>query len=201
MDPERVSDSHDPESKNAIDDVGRGFRRGDAESVERVRARVRKILGFRGFRMSAEDRKDLEQEVMTQVWQAVNRPSFRLEGGFWGFIETVCARRCIDWLRRTKPVTDQFPDLAEKGPGPLERILAGERRKTAYAALGGLGEACKELVYLHAGIGLSYHQIADLLGKSEGALRVQMHRCIKQARRRVERMQSSARSGAADGDF
>ena len=78
------------------------MRLGEAAAVDHVRARVRKILAFKRLRIPDQDRDDLEQEIMTEVWQAVNRPEFDFTAGFWGFVEIVTSRRCIDWLRSRK---------------------------------------------------------------------------------------------------
>ena len=105
------------------------LRRGSPETFEALRRRVRKIIGFRGYRMPTEDRKDLEQEVMTQIWQAVNRRGFEAERGLWGFVEVVTARRCIDWLRsrrREVPLDENFVAAAD---GPLDSrggLITGE---------------------------------------------------------------------------
>ncbi len=79
--------------------MARAFATGDPAAVETVRARVDKILAFRGYGIPREDRKDLEQEVMVQLWRSVGRESFQTGAGFWGFVEVVSTRRCIDWLR------------------------------------------------------------------------------------------------------
>lgn len=61
---------------------------------------------------------------MTEIWRAVNRSGFDVSLGFWGFVETVTARRCIDWL---PPGGDflavvEVPRAADgEGPGVLGR--------------------------------------------------------------------------------
>ena len=90
----------------------RRMRLGEAAAVDHVRARVRKILAFKRLRIPGQDRDDLEQEIMTEVWQAVNRPGFDFTAGFWGFVEVVTSRRCIDWLRSRKvsaPISEESP--------------------------------------------------------------------------------------------
>ena len=163
--------------------MARAFATGDPAAVETVRARVCRILAFRGYGIPREDRKDLEQEVMVQLWRSVGRESFQTGAGFWGFVEVVSTRRCIDWLRTGKEMTPLPATIAEERPGPLSGMLARERRELAYSALAQLGKPCRDLIYLHAGLRMPYRKIARILGKSEGALRVQMHRCLQQSRR------------------
>ncbi|MCP4201136.1 MAG: sigma-70 family RNA polymerase sigma factor [bacterium] len=175
--------------------VGEAFRRGSSEGVKAVRDRVRRIVGFRGYRMSADDKKDLEQEVMTQIWQAVNRSGFDAGDRFWGFVEVVTARRCIDWLRgrvtrnRETELDERFKDGSRS---PLGTALDRERHEIAQTALARLGEPCRNLIQLHFARDKSYRELAVLLGKSEGALRVQMHRCIARTRDIVDALKTES---------
>lgn len=171
----------------------KALRSGSAEAVAEVRERIRRIVRFRGYRIPRDEQKELEQEIVVQVWQAVNRSSFDPHAGFWGFVEVVTARRCIDWLRRQRPesaLEADFSSTPDGRPGPLGTTLDHERTQLAYAALAQLGKACRDLIYLHVGMGRSYKEIGTLLGKSEGALRVQMYRCVREARRIVEQLAS-----------
>ncbi len=168
--------------------VGPNFRRGDPEAVRAVRERVRRIVGFRGYRMTATDRQDVEQEVMTQIWQAANRAGFDAGNRFWGFVEVVTARRCIDWLRKKRFEQTEESDIADLRPGPQESTLRREEHRLAQTALAQLRKPCRDLIDQHVGEGKSYRQLAELLGKSEGALRVQMFRCIQEARKILDRL-------------
>ena len=77
------------------------------------------------------------------------------------------------------------PDAATRAPDPdpQRTALRREQIEQAQAALARLPPACQELIRLHVGQSKSYAEIAETLGRSEGALRVQMHRCIRQAHR------------------
>jgi RNA polymerase sigma-70 factor (ECF subfamily) len=158
------------------------FAAGEPEATQLVWKRVSRILAYRAYSIPAEDRRDLVQEIVTQVWLAATRPGFDAARGFWGFVEVVSTRRCIDWMRARRSAEPVDPDHPETSPSPLDRLLSRERADRAQAALGRLPRACRELIYLHAGLGKSYGEIAFLLGKSEGALRVQMFRCLQHAR-------------------
>lgn len=177
-------------------DLAREIRRGSADAVETVRARVRRIIGFRGYGIPAADRRDLEQETVTQIWQAVNRPSFDPALGFWGFVETVTARRCIDWLRASKPESLETREMEAPSASPLDDALTRERTRRANAALARLGGTCRELIYLRVGLNRSYRELARMLDTSEGALRVRLHRCIREARRILD--ERSGESPARD---
>ncbi len=143
--------------------------------------------------MSREERQDVEQEVMTQVWQAANRPDTDLGPRFWGFVEVVTARRSIDWLRTRRRHGELDPKLVDSGASPLDSAMSSEQKELSAAVLQHLPEPCRELIHLQIGQEKSYREISALLGKSEGALRVQMHRCVQRAREIVTEMEAQDR--------
>jgi RNA polymerase sigma factor (sigma-70 family) len=173
--------------------VAEDFGRGDPQAAREVRERVRKIVGSRAYGMGHEDRRDVEQEVMIQLWQIAARRESVPASGFWGLVEVVAARRCIDWLRRRREHSELSPALAG-GADPLAAALGRERRSLGAEALRRLGPACRELVRLHLGDGRDYREIAQLLGRSEGALRVQMHRCVRRAAEILAELRQAAGS-------
>lgn len=142
--------------------------------------------------MPHEDRNDLEQEVMTQLWQAVNRAGFSTDR-FWGFVEVLTTRRCIDWLRTRRDTVPLDETFASTTPGPLGAALAQEDTELAHAALAQLAKPCRDLIYLHFAMRKPYKELSGLLGKSEGALRVQLHRCVAEARRILAELRTGAR--------
>ena len=96
-----------------VGSVVRLLKSGDAGAYDLVRARVGRIVAFRGYGIPWQDRSDLEQRILIEVWEAVSRPGFEPDG-FWGFVEVVASRRCIDWLRARRDGTalDGVPSRA-----------------------------------------------------------------------------------------
>lgn len=200
-----VSNRQRPQSSGSAspEEWGQRLRRGEAGAVSHVRERVRRILSYRRIGIPDQARDDLEQEIMTELWQAVNRSSFDFTSGFWGFVEVVTSRRCIDWRRSNRreslPLVGSFRDA---GKSPVERLLDGERSEIALQILQALDPTCRRLITMRLREGLSYREVAKTLGKSEGAVRVQMHRCIRSAQQIVEAMDSGRRrstQGECDG--
>ena len=136
---------------------------------------------------------------MTQVWQAVNRTGFDPTLGLWKFVEVVTARRAIDWLRARRQETE-LPEEIEAPGGPEGDAMARERAQLAYGALAQLGKPCRDLIYLRIGMNRSYRELAQLLGRSEGALRVQMHRCVERARGILAEMTADAGVGGGEAE-
>jgi DNA-directed RNA polymerase specialized sigma24 family protein len=164
------------------EDYARRMQSGDAKAVEVVRQRVRRILAFKGLRIPRQDRDDLEQEILAALWQAIKRSDFDFGAGFWGFVEVVTSRRCIDWLRAKKETYSIEENLRDTGKSPVERVLEDERAKIASQVLGALDP-----------------QIARSLRKSEGAVRVQMYRCLRAVRDILNRIDPEACLGSGEG--
>jgi RNA polymerase sigma-70 factor (ECF subfamily) len=177
--------------------VAHGFRRGRPEDVAAVSARVKRILAYRGFRMEESDRLDIEQEVLGQLWRVATSPGFDPAAGFWGLVETVTVRRSIDWLRRRReevPIEATHPDA---GPWPDQRAMERETAESVRVAIARLGEPCRQLIHLRIEKGLGFRSISRRLGRSEGALRVQLHRCIGALRQQLAPDLPADRRGAA----
>lgn len=177
--------------ERSAEEWARELRQGDPEAAQLVQSRVARIVAYRGLGVPPEDRQDLEQEIVTAVWQAVNRPGFDFTAGFWGFLETVASRRCIDWLRARRSHEEVPDNIIALDASPRRRVVDRERSELASAALEALPAPCRRLVILRLRDDLSYAEIAERMNKSEGALRVQFHRCIDRARRIVGQLDES----------
>jgi RNA polymerase sigma-70 factor (ECF subfamily) len=160
---------------------------------------VRRTLSFNRLGIPADQRDDLEQEVMAELWRAVNRAGFDFTAGFWGFVEVVTSRRCIDWLRSRRGLVPVPEAVRDHGGSPLDRVLETERSEIAAQVLQGLDPECRKIVVMRMREGMSYRSIAETLGKSEGAVRVQMYRCIRRAQRIVGHVDPSLRKGPGRG--
>ena len=162
-------------------------RRGNPKALQRVQKRVQQIIAFRGYGIPLQDRQEIQQDALVQIWQGVNKKGFDAERGFWGFVQVVTARRCIDWMRRNEaPTPTDQPELVSPAPGPLGRALDRERRQLMNAALASLGSDAQELIELRIGAGKSYAEIARRTGRTEQALRAQMYRSVAKARSYIE---------------
>lgn len=177
----------------------RRLRRGEPRAVEEVRHRVARILAHGGLAIPDQERDDLEQEVMAEIWQAVNRSRFDFSAGFWGFVEVVTSRRCIDWLRTRREKLPLPEEVVSPHRGPLRQTLERERSDLGSEVLSALDPPCRELITLRLRDDLSYAEIARATGKTEGALRIQLYRCIRRAREVLQRFGDEGRSERRGG--
>jgi RNA polymerase sigma-70 factor (ECF subfamily) len=84
----------------------------------------------------------------------------------------------IDRYRRERGdlVADEFEQICDPGPIPLEQLTAVENEQRLAEALTGIAAPHREILLLRAVDDLDYRDIALLLGCTEGAARVRAHR-------------------------
>jgi RNA polymerase sigma factor (sigma-70 family) len=169
------------------DQLVREFLLGRTRAVMHVEAWIRRVVRFRGYYVRYQDRRDLVQQVLLELCEALARPEFVLTSGFAPFVRSLAHRRCVDWIRHRRapgPLDKAIPSVALS---PDEKLLERELAELARGILEKLQEPCRDLIRLHVMETLSYRQIAEKLGRSEGALRTQMCECLKTAREILRR--------------
>lgn len=149
-----------------------------------IQAWVCHIVEFRKFGIPMSDRGDVVDEVLSQLWEAVNKPDFAVRTSFQSLVYRIASCRCVDWLRnlqRNRQRSVPIPDsLISKNPNPEEELLRQERRELGHRALSALSSSCRELIALREGH--TFEAIAEIKQRSAGALRVKMFECIQKAR-------------------
>jgi RNA polymerase sigma-70 factor (ECF subfamily) len=149
------------------------------------------VQGYLRLRGSS-DPEDLTSETFLQVAKGIrsfegDEPAFRS----WVFV--IAHRRLIDERRKAS----RRPSLAatpEEAPDP-DRFRGGDVEDEAMARLGSaqveatlapLTKDQKEVVLLRIVAGLSVSETAEVVKKSEGAVRILQHRAVATLRRRME---------------
>jgi RNA polymerase sigma-70 factor (ECF subfamily) len=122
-------------------------------------------------------KEDLAQEVWLSV--AASLRTFQGdEGQFRAWLFTIARRRTIDhWRlvsRRSVEVTVEFLDLPQPEHPDQLVIEAAIAELTA-----GLSAEQSEIVLLRVVAGLSVEQVAGIVGKTAGAVRVMQHRALR----------------------
>jgi RNA polymerase sigma-70 factor (ECF subfamily) len=140
-----------------------------------------------GNRHQAEE---LFQEVFLAVW--VKRRTYRLPHAFRSWLFAIAANRCRQAFRRARPAGNatlsesSAPEAMSSGPTPVEAVLATETAQLVAAAVAQLPPQQRLVVVLRNWNGLSYAEIAEVLGRSEGAVRAHMHHALAGVRKYLE---------------
>ncbi|TMM19866.1 MAG: sigma-70 family RNA polymerase sigma factor [Actinobacteria bacterium] len=127
------------------------------------------------------------EDLASETWFDVARglPQFSGdESGFRGWVLTIARHRRADWLRsmaRRPPETPAGMSLSELRDDQ-DTLAAAEERLSTEAALGliaTLPPAQAEVVILRAVVGLSVAEVASVVGRQPGAIRVLAHRGLR----------------------
>lgn len=167
-------------------DLVRRAREGDqqafAQLYEENFARIYRYIALRiGDRMEAED---MTQQVFLNALRSIS--SFKWQGiPFVGWLFRIARNQVIDHHRKKtkETITDldermvsneENPEIVVERHIEMERILAASRRLT---------EDQRQVISLRFAGGLSIVEVAQVMGKSQGAVKALQHSAIAALRR------------------
>lgn len=136
---------------------------------------------------SSEDAEDVTQLVFLQAWRAIGR--YQLTGTpFIAWLFTIAHNLVVSFYRRTRLTSPLEEDAREDRSAnqpeqSLEVKFDQERIRSAITRLRPEHQQVITLRFLES---LAHRDIAGVLGKSEGAVRVIQHRALAELRRILE---------------
>lgn len=134
------------------------------------------------YRTDAEERRDLYQEIVLQLWKAF--PKFRAEAKISTWIYQIALNTAITDYRRSRKqgmrvaLTEQFAEI----PDTSSTADWEEKSQWLYQAINTLSDAEKAIVMLFLD-DKSYDEIAEIVGITAGNTRVRMHRIQEKLRK------------------
>ncbi|MFT7463551.1 MAG: RNA polymerase sigma-70 factor (ECF subfamily) [Pseudohongiellaceae bacterium] len=158
---------------------------------------VRHLPGLRAYiRLRAgalvrqrESASDLAQSVCREVLQNIDRFQYGGEAGFKHWLYATALRRIQKrqayWktLKRDVAREQAGADISVSAAygrvsSPSQKVVGREDLERIERAFDELSEGEREIITLARLVGLSHDEIAEALGKSVGATRVQLHRAL-----------------------
>ncbi len=141
--------------------------------VRRYQLRViRLCVRMLGDRYAAED---AAQDVFLVVWRSMGR--FRGDAKFSTWLYRIATNRCVRELRRRPAPTSELPEgLAAREGIPHLAVEAAEGLAAAGAAVARLSLDQRVPLLLREVEGLSYGEIAEVLGVSVAAVKSRIYR-------------------------
>jgi len=137
------------------------------QEIDQHQGIIHKIC--RLYRDSPEDREDLFQEIVFQLWKT--KHTFQGKAKFSSWMYKVALSTAIATFRKKKPAiifTPELPDLPQTED-------EDPQRQQLFAALKQLDDADKALMALYLD-DLSYEEIAEITGISENYVGVKLTR-------------------------
>ena len=127
---------------------------------------------------SEEDRRDLFQEILVQLWKSF--PSFRSEAKFSTWMYRVALNTAITSFKKTKRQPDQSGIALEIFQVPVEEYdhETEEQIKLLHRAIANLSGVEKSIILLYLE-NKKYEEIAEITGITQNYVRVKMNRIKK----------------------
>ena len=133
----------------------------------------------RAYTRTAEDCEDLAQDILFQVWRSLPGFQGRSTPSTWFYrvaLNTASAWRRGERRRRVRrQPTFAVDDVPAAGSDGAEQAVQREAVQRLYAAIRQLPKTDAALVLLYLD-DVSYRQMAEILGLSEGNVGVKLHR-------------------------
>jgi len=181
------------EPGNAVDPGWQALARtaaGDAAAFERLVEQHQERLLRLCERMLAdvEEARDAAQEVFLKLYR--NAGSFRPRGQLFTLLYRIAVNHCLNRLRRRNlvrflrfgdPGDDDRPpfEAPDQRPGAGESLVARERWVRVRRAIDRLPGNQRAVLILAKFEGLSYREIAAVLGITEGAVESRLFRAMR----------------------
>jgi RNA polymerase sigma-70 factor (ECF subfamily) len=130
-----------------------------------------------------EDARDLTQEVFIKAWQALPRYK-RSKTPFLGWLFTISHNRVIDYYRTKKDYAylDNEIIVEDREGSPEKLVEAQFDQQEVRRAILQLPEEQQQVILMSFIEGFEYSEIAAALNKTEGNIRVIVHRALKKMR-------------------
>jgi RNA polymerase sigma-70 factor (ECF subfamily) len=175
-----------------LDPIIRGCRAGDRAAQRRLYDRFHRTV----YRLAARlvgvaEAADLTQEVFLRVFASVGQ--FRGAAAFPTWLYRVAVNECLRHLRGRRPRPDRLAEEpADAGAGP-DRVV--EQADLLERALAGLAAPLRAVFLLREAEGLSYQEIAAVLGIPSGTVASQLSRARSQLQGFLRRVEQGHRDG------
>ena len=174
---------------------------GDAESFNQLILRWERPIYALAYRVIGreEDARDVCQETFLRAFRAL--PGFKGQAKFSSWLYRIALNLCRDWIRRQRraPVM-QMPEGVDPGElaaehGPVESVedLVSRRELSAVVeeAMALLPEEQRTAIILKEYHGLTFQEIADLVGCPLSTVKTRLYQGLTVLRRELAKNQKA----------
>jgi len=163
------------------------IRAGDVAAFEALfHAYHASLCGFAYRYLGARDlAEEIVQEVFLFVWE--RRASWAVRTSVRSYLFTAVRNAALSYLRHERVVRRREADVRGLLPDPPAgadvQALEAETVAAVRAAVGRLPARCRLVFTLHREQGLTYNEVAEVLGISPRTVEVQIGRALKSLRK------------------
>jgi RNA polymerase sigma-70 factor (ECF subfamily) len=177
------------------DELVEAFQAGDLSAFDDlVRRWDRKIQGaIYRIMGSEEEARDLCQETFLKAYRALR--AFKGEARFSSWLYQIALNVCRDRMRRKRGRTlvslDELDDAGnapplDQGPSALELVEKNDLARAVAGAVAALPDDQREVIVLKEYQGLTFLEIAEVLGLPTSTVKTRLYRGLVQLRERLE---------------
>ncbi len=144
---------------------------------------------------NTNDAEDLTQQVFIRAWHAMKR--YRKKSTpFVGWLFTISRNLVIDFYRsrKDKVSLDDDYQIASREPALEQRAEIEMEHEEVLKNIARLPEEHRQVVVMRFIEDYSFGEIASVLNKTEGAIRVTLHRALKKMRDFMEEGKGKSKS-------
>ncbi len=174
----------DPRDTELIAEWKAGNQRAATELVDRHASALARFAVSCGAR---EEVEELVQDTFVRAFASLD--GFRGESSFRTWLFTIERRLLLD-RRRAEHRRPQGPELSDDSAvtkyDALDEVVAGEAEALVRRAIAHLTPTQREVFVLRVTEGLSYREIAEAVGTTEGAARVHYHNAMRAIKERLD---------------
>lgn len=174
---EDLTGRDDPLDSTLIQRWKEGDERAATALVERHATALARYIGSLGERDSAEE---VVQDTFVRAFSSLD--TFRGDSSLRTWLFTIARRLVVDRrraLRRRRDVGSLEDVDAATEYTALDGLIASEAKRKVWGAVGKLSPTQREVFLLRVNEGLSYKEIAEVAGTTEGAARVHYHNALR----------------------
>ncbi len=169
---------------------------GDSDSFNELVLRWERPIYALAYRVIGreEDARDVCQETFLRAFRALN--GFRGQAKFSSWLYRIALNLCRDWVRRERrtplvqppedvPLTDLATAAAEPVESVEDLVARGELMRTVEAAMARLPEEQRTAIILKEYHGLTFQEIADLVGCPLSTVKTRLYQGLNVLRREL----------------
>ena len=179
-----MTPSHEIRPEETDVELIQRWKAGDGRAATRLVGRHSQALSrFAASTGEREGVEELVQDTFVRAFAALD--SFRGESSFRTWLFSIERRLMLDRRRAERRSRETVPveeadSVSEYGA--LDSLIADEAQERVRRSLESLSPTQREVFTLRVQQGMSYKEIAEVLGSTEGATRVHYHNAIQRVK-------------------
>ncbi|MEX0761307.1 MAG: RNA polymerase sigma factor [Dehalococcoidia bacterium] len=138
---------------------------------------VHQVFSYFTWKFGSGTAEDLTSDVFVRALRMADK--FQSGKSWRAWLFGIARNRSMEYWRERSRHQRQPDRREEPNQNPEHIVIQTERAESVRELLAAIPDKSREIVELRFWAGLSYREVAEIVGKSEGALRVDVHRVLR----------------------